>query len=331
MSKRSLDNAVVVLTGASSGIGRAAALAFAGEGARLVLAARDREALEKVVDECEQLGAQALAVPTDVTNSDAVQHLADEAARFGDGRIDVWINNAGIGAVGAFDETPMAAHEQVVQTDLLGYLRGAYVVLPYFKQQRAGVLINTLSMGSWVAHPFAAAYSASKYALRGFTEALRGELTDWTDIHVCDVYPAVMDTPGFRDSGNYTGHALQPVPPLHDPRRVAEAMVDLAQHPRRGVTVGASARLIRLAHALVPHFESLVGRATAFALNRARRAPASSGNLFHPPTGERRIDGGWRETSGHYKLVLTGAALTVTAALLGYFLVRRLSGSLPPR
>ncbi len=148
-----------------------------------------------------------LVVPTDVGVADEVERLATAAAEFGHGRIDVWINNAGIGAVGAFDETPLEAHEQVVQTDLLGYLRGAHAVLPYFKQQSAGVLINTLSVGSWVAQPYAVAYSASKFGLRGLTQALRGELVQWPGIHVCDIYPGVVDTPGFRDGGNYTGRA----------------------------------------------------------------------------------------------------------------------------
>ena len=173
MAHANLHGALVVLTGTSSGIGRAAAQAFARQGARLVLAARDAEALAETADECRALGGEVLVVPTDVTHSDEVEALASAAAEFGQGRIDVWINNAGIGAVGAFDETPLDAHEQVVQTDLLGYLRGAHAVLPYFKQQQRGVLINTLSVGSWVAQPFAAAYSASKFGLRGLSQALR--------------------------------------------------------------------------------------------------------------------------------------------------------------
>ena len=169
---------LVVITGASSGIGRAAAHAFASEGARLVLGARDEMALAEVVEECAARGATALPVQTDVTNSNQMRALADQAAAFGDGRIDIWINNAGVGAVGSFDETPLEAHEQVLQTDLVGYLRGAYMAWPYFKMQKRGILINTLSLGSWVAQPYAAAYSASKYGLRGLSEALRGELNE---------------------------------------------------------------------------------------------------------------------------------------------------------
>jgi short-subunit dehydrogenase len=243
-----LSNKLVVITGASSGIGRAAAHAFAAKGARLVLAARDEVALAAVVKECAALGALALAVRTDVTVSDQMRTLAAQAATFGNGCIDIWINNAGVGAVGSFEETPLEAHEQVLQTDLLGYLRGAYVAWPYFKAQKRGILINTLSLGSWVAQPYSAAYSASKYGLRGLSEALRGELFDYPDIHVCDIYPAVMDTPGFRDGGNFTGHALKPPTPVYDPHLVAEAMLECAIRPRPGTTVGAAATMARIAH-----------------------------------------------------------------------------------
>jgi len=314
MAHANLHGALVVLTGASSGIGRAAAQAFARQGARLVLAARDAEALAETADECRALGGEVLVVPTDVTHSDEVEALASAAAEFGQGRIDVWINNAGIGAVGAFDETPLDAHEQVVQTDLLGYLRGAHAVLPYFKQQQRGVLINTLSVGSWVAQPFAAAYSASKFGLRGLSHALRGELAAWPDIHICDVYPGVVDTPGFRDGGNYAGRSLQPPPPLLDPRHVANAMVSLARHPRHTTSVGATATLLRLAHFLTPGFDRINGLLTGFALGRARRVPTSSGNLFHPALGQRRIDGGWRSEEDGKRWLLIGG---VAAGVLG--------------
>ena len=316
LTKR-LQDTLVVITGASSGIGRAAAHAFAGEGARLVLAARDEAALAEVVEECAERGALALAVRTDVTSSENMQALAIQAAAFGDGRIDIWINNAGVGAVGSFEDTPLAAHEQVLQTDLLGYLRGAYVAWPFFKAQQRGILINTLSLGSWVAQPYAAAYSASKYGLRGLSEALRGELNGFADIHVCDIYPAVMDTPGFRDAGNFTGHALTPPPPIYDPQRVAEAMVACALRPRATTTVGSAAVAARLAHFLLPGFERLSGWLTRFSVNRSPLSATSPGNLFAPPNAERRIIGGWRATQHRPSLMLAaGAALLFGGCLI---------------
>ena len=315
--KGPLRGKVVVITGASSGIGRAAAHAFACKGARLVLAARDEEALFDVLDECTDCGTDAIAVMTDVTHSDQVQALAAQAAEFGHGRIDIWVNNAGVGAVGNFEETPLEAHEQVIQTDLIGYLRGAYVALPFFKAQGSGLLINTLSLGSWVAQPYAAVYSASKFGLRGLTEALRGELTEYPNIHVCDIYPAVMDTPGFRDGGNYIGHTLTPPGPIYDPEMVAKAMVACAISPRAHTTVGAAARLAHLASYLIPGLSLLSGRLTRWGINRSPTAEASSGNLFEPPSGRRGIDGGWRKPSDRTPLLIGAAALGI---LVGFTL-----------
>jgi short-subunit dehydrogenase len=312
-----LAEKLVVITGASSGIGRATAQAFARQRARLVLAARDRAALDEVVAECQAQGAAALAVCTDVTRSEQMQALAAEAATFGDGRIDIWINNAGVGAVGDFEQTPLEAHEQVLQTDLLGYLRGAYVAWPYFKRQKRGILINTLSLGSWVAQPYAAAYSASKYGLRGLSEALRGELGKYRDIHVCDIYPAVIDTPGFRDGANFTGHALKPPPPVYDPHRVAEAMVSCALNPKPTTTVGSAAVLARAAHFLLPGFPQLSGWLTRRGLNRSPASDASSGNLFAPPSGQRRVEGGWRKPARRSApLLVAGAALLLGGCLV---------------
>ncbi|VEF11558.1 short chain dehydrogenase/reductase family oxidoreductase [Pseudomonas fluorescens] len=318
-----LAGKLVVITGASSGIGRATAQAFADQGARLVLAARDEVALAEVVDECVERGAAAMAVRTDVTSSEQMQALATQAAEFGDGRIDIWINNAGVGAVGNFEETPLEVHEQVLQTDLLGYLRGAYVAMPYFKAQKRGVLINTLSLGSWVAQPFAAAYSASKYGLRGLTEALRGELVGSPDIHVCDIYPAVMDTPGFRDGANYTGHALKPPAPVYDPHRVAAAMVECAIKPRTTTTVGAAATVARAAHFLMPGFPQVSGWLTRFAIKRLPASQTSDGNLFAPPSGQRRVEGGWRQPAKPSAWLVAGAALLVGGCLLAVNRSRR--------
>ncbi|MBC3362737.1 SDR family oxidoreductase [Pseudomonas sp. SWRI154] len=312
-----LAEKLVVITGASSGIGRAAAQAFARQGARLVLAARDRVALAEVVNECQAQGATALAVCTDVTRGEQMQALAAEAATFGDGRIDIWINNAGVGAVGSFEQTPLDVHEQVLQTDLLGYLRGAYVAWPYFKAQKRGILINTLSLGSWVAQPYAAAYSASKYGLRGLSEALRGELGEHPDIHVCDIYPAVIDTPGFRDGANFTGHALKPPPPVYDPQRVAAAMVNCALNPKPSTTVGSAAILARAAHFLLPGFPQLSGWLTRRSLDRSPPLASSTGNLFAPPSGQRRIEGGWRKPARRpTPLLVAGAALLIGGCLV---------------
>jgi NAD(P)-dependent dehydrogenase (short-subunit alcohol dehydrogenase family) len=284
---------VVVITGASSGIGRATAQAFAREGARLVLAARGRDALDVVQRECARHGTESLVMPTDVTDARAVQALADAAlSRFGE--IDVWINNVGVGAVGRFDVVPIESHRRVIETNLLGHMHGAYAVLPYFRRRRRGTLINMISVGGWASAPYAAAYTASKFALRGLSESLRAELSSFDDIHVCEVYPTFVDTPGLSHGANYTGKRIKPPPPLVDPRTVADTLVELSKAPRPSVSIGSVAWPARLAHTVAP---DLVGRMSTWladiALRRAHSSPISDGNLFAPSQGHG-IDGGYR-------------------------------------
>ncbi len=302
---------VVVLTGASSGIGRATALAFAGTGARLVLAARGRDALGAVAAECRAAGATVLAVPTDVTDAAAVQQLADNALQHF-GQVDVWINNVGVGAIGKFELTPLESHRRVIEANLLGHLHGAYAVVPHFRERGRGTLINMISIGGFVPAPYAAAYTASKFGLRGLSESLRAELSDAPGIHVCEVYPTFVDTPGVSHGANYTGRRVRPTPPLVDPRRVAAVLVSLARSPRPSVQIGSVAVPGRMAHALAP---GLLGRfmnwAASFALARADRAGASDGNLF-TPSQNTAIDGGYRKSRP-----LTTTAIAGGAALIG--------------
>ena len=318
MSPPAMSETVVVITGASSGIGRATAHEFARQGATLVLAARDKTALHDVAEECHRFGGQARFIVADVTKPEDMQRLAQSAIEAA-GRIDVWVNNAGVGALGAFEEIPVEDHARVIQTDLVGQINGAYAVLPHFKQRGRGILINNISLGGWTPQPYAASYSAAKFGLRAFAESLQGELHHWSDIHVCNVYPAVMDTPGFRDGSNYTGRAVKPVPPVYDPRRTARMIVKLARHPQSSVYVGLPAMIARLTHGL-PGYSRLNASLVDFALKRARPMTNSSGNLHAPPSGERRIDGGFRSPDGHRKAVM---AATLGGVLAGFCLSRR--------
>jgi len=309
------DRPVVVLTGASSGIGRATAQLLGERGADLVLVARDSRTLRPVADECRARGAHVLVMPTDVADPAAVAALGQAIIdRFG--RIDVWINNVGVGAVGAFDEVPLALHRRVIESNLIGHMNGAHVALKHLRDRRRGTLINMISLGGWVPAPYAAAYTASKFGLRGFTEALRAEMSGFADVHVCAVSPTFVDTPGVGHGANRVGRRLRPPSPMLDPREVAEAIVSLIDSPRPTVMVGAVAAPARLAHALAPELTGRVGRwAMDRALDRAQPADYSDGNLFEP-SSDTSIDGGYRQRGSATKAVAALGAVVALGMLL---------------
>lgn len=306
---------VVVITGASSGIGRATALAFAERGHHVVLAARDEDTLQPIAEACEAIGGRALVVPTDVTDAAAVRALANHAiAHFG--HVDVWFNNVGVGAVGLFDETPIEAHRRVIESNLLGHMHGAHAILPHFRSQGSGTLINMISLGGWVPSPYATAYSASKFGLRGFSEALRAELSATPGIQVCEIYPTFVDTPGITHGANYTGRRLKPPPPLIDPRRIASVAVSLAYRPQDKVYIGAPSWPGIVAQMIAP---SWVGKTmmwiTGRALERATPIEGGDGNLYEPSHGTA-IDGGFRAARSLSSVQASKVAMAVGAVAL---------------
>lgn len=314
--KIDLSKAVVVITGASSGIGEATALAFARQGSRVVIAARNLDALNAVAENCRRMGSEAIAVETDVTDADAVKRVAERAMTLG--RIDIWVSNVGVGAVGRFQETPIEAHEQVIRANLIGHMNDAHAVLPIFLKQHQGVFVNMISLGGFAAAPFASAYSASKFGLRGFSEALRAELADQPDIHICDIYPAFVDTPGISHGANYIGRKMTAPPPLVDPRDVADAIVAVTQAPKATTTIGSVTGAARIAHLLAPNLSTrILGQFMASYFKRADRVAQSSGNVFSPPSVPGGIDGGMRSPNRITSRPFIFAMLAIAAMASG--------------
>jgi short-subunit dehydrogenase len=312
-----VKNAVVVLTGASSGVGRAAALAFARAGARLVLAARGEEALAAVAGACGKLGAQVLVQPTDVSDPAAVERLATAAEqRFG--RIDVWGDIAGVGAVGAFDETPLDQHDQTIRTNLLGYLYGAHVAVKRFKRQGSGLLISMNSVGAFAAAPYAVAYSASKWGARALCLALRAELANYPDIHISEIYGSFLDTPGVEHAANFTGAKLRPAPPVNDPDKVANIMVALLARPRDEVMLDTPARAIRLGASAAPRLAAWgLGRFVEVYTRLAERAGPSGGATHKAGGGPGDVHGGLKRPGLRLAAAAAIGVATIGAMVAG--------------
>ena len=285
-----LAEQVVLITGASSGIGLVTAKLAAERGARVVLVARDADALATAVREIEEAGGQATFASGDVGDLRDVQRAAAKAVeRFG--RIDTWVNDAGVAIYSKLVDTPMREHEELFGTNYFGVVNGSLVAVEQL-QREGGALITVASIASDVPSPLMGAYSASKHAVKAFTQSLRIELiADQMPVSVTLIKPAGIDTPIAQHAANHVeGEALIP-PPVYDPTLVAEAILDAAVTPRRDVTVGGTGRLQVLVE---QHFPTLLEHLSALmtpALHDRNTPKTPGDNLAAPRDNGRERSG----------------------------------------
>jgi short-subunit dehydrogenase len=282
---KAVDRQVMVITGASSGMGLATARLAAERGAAVVLSARNGEALEQVAEEIRAAGGVATAVVADVANMEQVQAIADHALReFG--RVDTWFNNAGASIYGTIEDTPLAEARRLFDTNYWGVVHGSLVAVELLRRH-GGALINMGSMTSDLAMPLLGHYSASKQAVKGFTDSLRLEVEKAElPIAVTLIKPAGIDTPFPDHALNLMEREPKLPPPVYDPDVAARAVLRAAEKPTREVIVGGGARVFTAMNKFAPRLTDKVLEATMFEQQK-RDEPArpGRGDSLHSPSG----------------------------------------------
>ena len=331
MRHKPLRDQVMVITGASSGIGLTTARMAAERGARVVLAARSGDVLAKVQAEIEAAGGQALAVVADVGSRVDVQAIADHAiARFGG--FDTWVNVAGLTIYGPLAVVSDEDHERLLRTNLWGTVFGSLIATEHLRR-RGGALINIGSVASDLAFPFQGMYAASKHAIKGFTDALRMELLDEdAPVSVTLIKPTSIDTPLPNRARNYMDHEPTLPPPIYRPEEVANAILHAAVHPQRDIVVGGGGKLFTAAKELAPGAYDLIAPAI-IAMQKRGLPPRDPEGALHGPTKAGKTRGDQpvyvMRTSLYTRASLHPAATAVT--VLGLGLAAALALSVKPQ
>ncbi|WP_348270412.1 SDR family oxidoreductase [Microvirga sp. BSC39] len=284
---REFGSQVVVVTGASAGVGRAVAVAFGREGWRVALIARGRERLESAAREVEEAGGRAIVIPADVADAGAIDAAAAQVAATW-GRIDVWINNAMATVFGPVTSMSPDEVRRVTEVTYLGQVHGTLAVLRHMRERGEGTIVQIGSALSYRSIPLQSAYCAAKFAVRGFTDSLRSELHhEGSRIRLTMVQLPAVDTPQFDWARSHLPEELQPVPPIHAPEAVAEAIVRAAQTAPREMWIGSPTIQAILGTMVAP---GLLDRMMARQAWEGQMTGASGrpreGNLFEAPPGD---------------------------------------------
>ncbi|HVL72673.1 MAG TPA: SDR family oxidoreductase [Beijerinckiaceae bacterium] len=280
-----VENQVIVITGASSGIGLATARLAAERGARLVLVARNEEALREIARDCERRGGRAIPVAADASNREDLERVA-RVAQETFGGFDSWINNAAVAIYGRVDEVPIEDQRRLFDVNYWGVVYGSLIAAEHLKRRRGGAIINTGSVLSDRSLIVQGPYSASKHAVKAFTDALRMELEEeGAPISVTLIKPSAIDTPYMEHARNYLDSAgNNNPPPTYDPHLVARAMLHACEHPKRDIVVGFGGWAIALFGNLFPRLTDFVMEKT---MVRAQKSdvpprPGRRDNLYQP-------------------------------------------------
>ncbi len=329
---RSGNPEVVVITGASAGVGRATAQAFARRGAHIGLLARDPQRLDAACREVRQLGGKALALAADVADMDAVERSANEVERTF-GPIDIWVNNAMVTLFAPFREMDADEFRRVTEVAYLGQVHGTMAALRRMLLRDRGCIVQVGSALAKRSIPLQSAYCGAKHAIIGFTDSLRCELIyERSHVHLSVVHLPAVNTPQFGWARNLLRRKPQPVPPIFQPEVAARAIVWAAHHRRRDVLVGASTLKAEWAQKFFPHaLDYYLGRTACEAQQSTETDdPGRSDNLWQPVPGDPgahgRFDRGARDRStelwltrhrNHIALAGLGAAALVCMARKG--------------
>jgi len=317
---------VVVLMGASSGIGRETALRFAKSGAKVVASARGEEGLDSLVEEIRAEGGEALAVPADTSEFDQVKAVADRAVREY-GRLDTWVHLAAVGLFATFEQTTPEEFARVIDVNLMGQVYGAMAALPHIKREGRGALIHISSVEAKRSFPFHSAYGASKHGIDGFLEGLRVELKhEGWPISVTQVMPGTINTPFFDKGRSKIGVKAVGIPPIYEPETVANIIMYAAENPARDLVSGGAAQALILNQRLSPRIlDAILATRAGFAPQKTDepRSEDDPDNLYAPIRGHDTAKNGFRALSRSlynwlqmHPVVRRGAAVGTALGLL---------------